>query len=1012
MGTIAAAIVNLDSQVMSAVRSLTTATPPSISGSGGPVPLPNELWPIQVQKDINTLRKKLNPMGDPAIEKYYHEALEQGRLCEKSIADAQHWLNQKQALLFKHIQHWLGLNTLAVDGKLSDKPRAVRYTADSLRFLQQINQFQKEIVGLIQAVTTNIGILVSMMNNMVGMIQANLNALAALMAEICNWGLPKIPALPNFFKDTIWHFNGFNFFPLAMFKMPHLSLANFSNFSFAQCNMGLPSSPNGTPAINTLTPPDSMTTQDGLTFGTPLFVPPLGGLTTDAAAASTPAVPLSNTTIPIIDPTVWNADATPMWGAVPDPATIVSAYEMPAAVYSENIVSIVPSLRSNTIESTDSDYSNPNYTTRNAALRVALVENITLANVVASNYDPYITSAWLIYLNTTRTSRLGNWIQNFEVQYATSISPSLVALSNVVPWNNTVSVPTPVLPLVSTLTTMETPAKGNLLWRLSYIEAALLGYTRCQLWDGYADTTYLSGYTGANLDYVASTISSATTTVLLGDGQAEYPVSCTYPSSISGALQQVITMANTNIVNTLDYQSKQPRFRYIYNQFAEAVEVDRFSQFWREFNSNLQSLLAKDPYLVQFVVTYPASLDSAIDPLGSPVIFNNLNADAASRNRTWVPGYSLLNLPIAPPVVYMGDGSDGSNGYTGNASGWNGDLFDPTTFLERPDVQALSIPEQMAMVSTNQTYASLLLAKQDMLDTAVAQITNSQAVLTSLLNMGFKVESSGTTVIPVGSMTTSVVLDVIDYDLTNNATSPTSFTMQAAGSYAVAGQLNWSSGDAGTRTVTVLQNGVAIMTASIDTNTDPIQLPFSTTASVAIGDIITLEASHNLTTAQQITTGSYLTVMQYDPDQSAAQLSTSSSNTLTGTVTFTADAAIPALTAVQVGLDGKVTILNPTVIATDSNGVTLAPLVDGITTAAVAAGGQVSAANAYGGVYQVSGASFTIGGLLYVGSNGVLTQDFTSVQQDCSWVICVGRATATDTFIYTPQLPNRVVLTF
>jgi hypothetical protein len=113
-----------------------------------------------------------------------------------------------------------------------------------------------------------------------------------------------------------------------------------------------------------------------------------------------------------------------------------------------------------------------------------------------------------------------------------------------------------------------------------------------------------------------------------------------------------------------------------------------------------------------------------------------------------------------------------------------------------------------------------------------------------------------------------------------------------------------------------------------------------------------------------------------------------------------------------VGLDGKVTILNPTVIATDSNGVTLAPLVDGITTAAVAAGGQVSAANAYGGVYQVSGASFTIGGLLYVGSNGVLTQDFTSVQQDCSWVICVGRATATDTFIYTPQLPNRVVLTF
>ena len=131
---------------------------------------------------------------------------------------------------------------------------------------------------------------------------------------------------------------------------------------------------------------------------------------------------------------------------------------------------------------------------------------------------------------------------------------------------------------------------------------------------------------------------TSTTTVVLGEGEAAFPVQCSFPSAIGKILQQVISMADSRIQLDTTFQSVYPQWRYTYNQFAIAAPVDRFTQFWREFNGNLQSLLLLDPYVIQFVCAYEASLDSAIDPLGDPSVYGTVRTDANSRSRSWVPG--------------------------------------------------------------------------------------------------------------------------------------------------------------------------------------------------------------------------------------------------------------------------------------------------------------------------------------------------------------------------------------
>jgi hypothetical protein len=101
--------------------------------------------------------------------------------------------------------------------------------------------------------------------------------------------------------------------------------------------------------------------------------------------------------------------------------------------------------------------------------------------------------------------------------------------------------------------------------------------------------------------------------------------------------------------------------------------------------------------------------------------------------------------------------------------------------------------------------------------------------------------------------------------------------------------------------------------------------------------------------------------------------------------------------------------------AIDDTGVVLAPLPDGITTTSATAGGQVSVAAQYGGLFSVASANLIVGGLLYAGLGGIITQNFTDLLNGggsppagpVGWIVCVGRAISTTEFIYEPHLPTR-----
>ena len=830
-----------------------------------------QIWTVKAQGEV----VRLNPMGDPTIEKYYHKSLEQGRFLEQNIGDAQHWLQQKKNQLQTHISVYMAAHQLAIDGQLPDTPRSIKYVKDAVNIIQQVTALQKEISGLIQAVLTNIAILEGMEQNMLAMVNQNLNSLSILLNQICNWGLPSLPSLPNRFPDTIFHWNGFNFTPLASFakrlETLGMNLADFSvlnpNFSFNQCSLNPPNT--------TLPPvPSSITTYSGLNMGTALIIPPLGGVLASSGQSLTDPTFVSqmqNTSTPVYTPTsIGQAQAfnpnSSMQGAVPNPATIISNYQMPSDVYQSNIVSIVPSLTNQTIEPTDADYGNPNLAVRNPELQKALAHYVTLENVVASGYDPNLTSAWLLYLETTRNGRLGSWIENFQVAYVQYITPSITYLkANPVPWNcvlpsNEVNNTPTAIPLISTLKAADSATQNNILWKLSYLEASLLGYTRSQQWDDGADAGYLSSFTGTDLDYKATTLNSGTTTTLiLGEKTADYPTPCTFPSSMGAVLQEVIDIASINIQNTPSYVSSRPQFNFIYNQFGEATQVNRFTQFWRTFNANLQALLLQDPYLIQFVVTYAGALDSAIDPLGNTSIYNQLAHDAATRNRSWVPGTPLLNIPVAPKVTYTTNTTPSNQ-----QNGWQGTNFDPNTFLSRPDIQGLPIPTQLAMLRTNLSYAATQQMGQTISNSIQSSIQQNQTLIQDFTNVGFQVEVvSSPVTVPPGSAGVEVSFDTTNFDLTGYVTSTGTFTITTPGTYAVAFELNWGSGDSGARAAMLMLNGstVLISTSTDSSTSAPTTIQGSVVQEFNAGDVLTVVAQHGLLTAQTIISGSNLSAV-------------------------------------------------------------------------------------------------------------------------------------------------------
>lgn len=932
-----------------------------------------QIWPISAQGAII----RHNPLGDPTIEANYHKALEDGRFLEASIGDANNWLLQKKQQINNQITTYLKMNQLAVDGQLGHTPRVPKFIADSIAILQEVNQFQQQLSSVLQAVTQNIQLLTTMKNSMVSLVQNNLNALANLLNNICNWNLPPLPSIPNVMPGGMLNWNGFQFSPIANFAKAITNPSgggsitspppfNF-NFSFSQCNLiNL--------GFNPTTSPASISTYSGLTYNPDtLFIPPLDGTTLPAGTDLTDPAVIAQmqavTTVPYYNN--FNPNSS-MLGAVPDPSTIISDYQMPSATYQSNIVSILPQLRNDTVEPTDLDYANPNYTVRNANLRADLVHYVTLEQVVASAFDPWLTSAWLFYLNICRNGRAGSWIANFQAAYIQYVQPSVAYLqNNPIPWNNVlgglgteyagawdINTPyamsnvvvfnsttyiaispntgeqpdqnssvwqTPVtgtnavyqntpaaIPLISTLTTAAPAIQGNILWQLSYIEAALLGYTRAKGWDTFGNSNYLSGFTESDLDYQPTTINAMqTTTEILGVGTAAYPVTCTFPTSIKTILDEVIAQATLNISVNTNYQTPYVRFKFVYNQFAESTLVDRYTQFWRTFNFNLTTLLAQDPYLVQFVVTYEGSLDSAVDPLGDLTDYNVLSSDAATRNRNWTPGTPLLNIPIAPVVDYSNPTLP-----TSQSNGWISPPteLDANAFLARPDIQGQPIPVQQAMLRTNLSYAGLNLFMNQFLSEINAQITNANNLLAANQQLGFQITAlNDTTTVPSGMPGTAVQFDQINFDLTGNVTNLTTFTIQALGDYAGYGEVDFNATTAGTYTVTVMQNGTSISTVSSTVTTaGTVNLPFSFTGNFAVGDVVQVIALQNSGSSQDVVPGSYFSMIR----TGAVTSNVNSSNTddtkpFIMDVPFYVSSPVPALTVVQIDTSGNVTPVDP-----------------------------------------------------------------------------------------------------
>ena len=111
----------------------------------------------------------------------------------------------------------------------------------------------------------------------------------------------------------------------------------------------------------------------------------------------------------------------------------------------------------------------------------------------------------------------------------------------------------------------------------------------------------------------------------------------------------------------------------------------------------------------------------------------------------------------------------------------------------------------------------------------------------------------------------------------------------------------------------------------------------------------------------------------------------------------------PVCAVCAVGPDGKIKKIDPTMVSNDP------PYFDGVTIAAPDPTLDVQVVTVYGAQVQIQGKNWTVGGLLYAGVDGLLTQDFQSLLTGAHWVIPIGRAVARDKFLYEPHIPTSVM---
>jgi hypothetical protein len=290
-------------------------------------------------------------------------------------------------------------------------------------------------------------------------------------------------------------------------------------------------------------------------------------------------------------------------------------------------------------------------------------------------------------------------------------------------------------------------------------------------------------------------------------------------------------------------------------------------------------------------------------------------------------------------------------------------------------------------------------------------IQNANLSIQQVSLPGWEVENSQNIAVPPGAAGIQLAFDTVDFDQTNYIQDTMTYVIQTTNSYILNLNLKWdSTGATATRTATILQNGAVIGVASVS-STD--QTPFITQISTELpftkGDVITVFASHTAATSQTVLAGSIFlglldqgTVVNTTP----APVTPSTSNSYP----YNSGTTFPIYTALTLGTDGKVYPVDPALSAPTPYLESAVPLVFGISLeASGAAGVQLQVNTVFGSQVTTTGTNWTVGGLIYAVTGGQLTQDYQGTVVNLPWIVCIGRADTTESFVYEPQVPTNYV---
>lgn len=798
------------------------------------------IFPIRVRKQV----ERLTPLGNPRIESSYHKSLEQGRMMETSIGDATYMVKEAKKYLDEQINSYLCLNLLATDGQLPDKPRAIKYVIDAIKFMKQVKEYQQETMAIVKTITGLIGQIQSIEQSYVGMIQVNSNALATLMNEICNWNLPTLPGIPNFFSD--FGFDGFSF-PWKSFNF-HLKFDK--DFAFGACKRRIPVG-SGSPYDMFRNFPRDMQVA-GVPVVTPMTNPPLGGYYVDPVRLLDPQYPhdLASITAPPVF-TLDYVSAIDLVGNLPDPKKIVSNYHMDRETYYENISTIVdipPSLQL----------------------------------CYETQFEPNHVASWILWLHSCREARKGDWLSSLQKLYDQFIASSYNDLSSI-PWNNLLNGPglkqgPDKLYVADLLRGMGEDPQGQILWMLSHVESSLLGVTRNHHWDAFSremGTDYdplvremLSDQMFSELDYHRSdwsTISQRPSKdiILNLGGVVESVISV--PDTLLAMVESSITTAENYINQTPTYLSPHPQNRAFYDLFSGATLIDGRSQFWKDFVFNWNSLMKLDPYLVGYVIHYQETLDQYLNPLSpSTLLLSTMKSDILTRDRNWLPGSPVLPTPT--PLV-----TSPYSPVDHDIPVWDNDgNYSEYAYLMRPDISVLTPNQKMKMSKIQKSYETLMKVQDAMVSESQAQVAALQSVLSDMCTARAELSSD---VVMTPSNNTVLVWDHIDTDTASMVHSDT-IVIPEDGAYVVTVSIAWSSSlDSATRTVALVKNGSTIVdsvSSPVTPDTSTISKMFYTPqtgevvdplVTVKKGDILSVQVSHNVSRAQKIDhTNSYIMI--------------------------------------------------------------------------------------------------------------------------------------------------------